>query len=165
MLEIRWGLLIGLARAIWMLLEYFLGWHGRQFEHYSLVSSFDAVILLVGIPLAIRDKRQDDMGELISFRVALRTGIIVTAVAASVSVLFMIMYFNVINPGWTEFAAEYTRQQMQLIDAPQQEIAEAVENARIKFSRGYKMFETAISVIIQGSLLSVLAALLLRRKN
>jgi hypothetical protein len=110
--EIKYGLLTGAGVCAYILIEYLLGFHNEHVEIGKYSGYFSSVIPLVFLYIAIRHRRDKLQGGKLGFLEGMQSGFLVSAVAALIITLFMLVYNHYINPGWMELAMAREKEQM-----------------------------------------------------
>lgn len=96
--EIRAGVIISFVVFLWLLLEYYLGFHTRYIDYYPFFTWLYIIVPVIGIYVTVRWKRNRVLNGLISFSEALTSGLVVTAVTTILVPIFTLLYVTIINP-------------------------------------------------------------------
>ena len=134
------GLLAAGGAAAWTLIEYALGFHTTRLDVGRYTGFFGLVFPVVAIVLALRAARRARGG--LSFMQGVGEGLAVTGVFAVLGVVFLWLYYAVVNPGF--FADTAQR-------------GEPVTLAS-------QLVVVVVSSLVMGLVISLVAAALLRRR-
>jgi len=96
--EVRSGIAISVACFFWLLMEYWLGLHGKYLDVEPFFFGLILLIPLIGIYWGIKAKRDRFYHGSISFFNALKSSLIITATTSVVTPLFVWLYISAINP-------------------------------------------------------------------
>lgn len=99
--EIKFGLLAGTALIAWTIAQYMLGFHTTRL-HIGYYSGYGMyAFILLALWMGLREKNADK-GYKMTFRMGIRTGLILLLIAAGTSSAFMFLYDYKINPLWVD---------------------------------------------------------------
>lgn len=158
--EWKWGGIIGLAGFAWLVTSWAVGWHESGIGLVQVSSALAILVTLAGTSLAMSDllRREPET----SFAEGLRRGALVSVIAGGIAVLAQVVYFKVINPGWTDYMVE----QVRLLYAGQglggEDLDEVVTGARTTFGLSSYAIQAGAGVLIMGGLCSAVSLWVLR---
>src|SRR5258707_15625252 len=104
--EVKYGVITGIAVCSLVVIEYLMGFHTSRLEIGRYSGYFSMIIPFVTLFLAIREKRIETEEESLSVWQGIRTGVLVSFLSAVITAVFMLLYNNLINPGWQRAAME-----------------------------------------------------------
>lgn len=159
--EHKWGIAIGVLNFMWLLGEYAAGLHGKHVDQYARVTNYALLIPLVCTPIALLQIKKNTFNGVISFSEALKSGIVISTIAAFIAAFGVFVYFQ-INPGFTDFMVDYSKQNALKNDEP---IAKAADLAKMLYSMNSYIIQSFISAIGFGMVLAALIALVIRNKK
>ena len=136
-----WGTVAAAGGAAWTLIEYGLGFHTERAEVGRYTGFIAIVFPIVAIVAALRVARAE--AGTLSFGRGFREGMAVTLVFALLGALFFAVYFSAINPAFLERAA-----------------AEGAPS-----TIGGQIALLFVSSLIGGIIISLIAALVMRRRG
>lgn len=164
-LELRWGLIIGLTSMIWLYASYYLGFHTSGIEKMQMLVLISFLLCFVVYFLAFLAlmKREPET----TFPEGVKSGLLMTAVAAVIALLTQLGYFTVVNPGWTDYMVEETRLYFSEKGVEGEALEARLEEARTNFSLRSYLFQSALGTLVIGALFSaiIMGAMVLRRKR
>jgi hypothetical protein len=161
---LTYGLVTALVSALWMLVEFFLGFHGENIASGQHFRWLPWLILLVGIVLAIRAQRAAGGGTL-SYGRGVGTGVL-TAIVWSLAVsVWSFIYTSAINPDFIEFMVQFQLDEMERKGmAP--EMIDAAEKVIRMMS--HPLLSAVMGVVtfgVFGTVVSLIAAAVFRTKE
>ncbi len=157
--ELKYGLIIGLLSAAWVMGEYAAGLHTDLIEYHPIVTWFGMLIPIIGIVLALKEKRALQ-GKSLTYGQGVLTGFIVSVITALIGSLFFYIYIEIINPDFFPAMIAGARDQAETagLDADM-----ARKNAEMYFNMKSYLMQTFFGSIIFGLVVSLIAAAILRR--
>lgn len=162
-LELRWGLLIGIANLVWLYGTFYAGLHTRGVAGIQVVTLGAFLLSLIGYVFALRAvvRREPET----SYLEGLKSGAVVAGVVALVAMIAQVGYFKVVNPDWTEYMVGETRKFFEARGLPEEGIAEQVEGARKTFGLGSYVIQSALGAVFLGVLFSSIIMIFLRKRR
>lgn len=157
-LEWKWGLLIGGANVIWLVLSWLMGMHGNGLGLIQVTFAFSFFISLVGYVLAFRAILLAEPET--SFVEGIRSGAIIAGVSAILAILGQVLYFTLLNPAWTDYLVGQTRKHYEAkgINGAQLELllnqaraAYGFQNSVVQAGLGVLLFGMIFSAVIMGA--------------
>lgn len=162
-LELRWGLIIGAANLVWLYGSYYLGLHTSGLGAMQAMVVVSLAISIVGYVLAMRALMRQAPET--SIPEGIRSAAIIAGVAAAIAVLAQVGYFKMINPGWTEFMVEQTREHFANAGLEEEQLAQVVEQSRKTFGLGSYATQAAMGALVIGMLTSTISLFVMRRRQ
>ena len=151
--EIKWGVIFVLATLLWNLLERLLGFHSDKIDQHQTVTTFFMIPAIVIYVLALRDKRNNDLGGKMTYKQGLITGLIVTLVVTILTPLSQYMAVEVISPDYFSNIIEHS------VATGEQ----TLEEAQAFFNLQSYMVQSIIFAPIAGILTTLIVALFMRK--
>jgi len=151
--EIKWGVIFVLATLLWNLLERLLGFHSDKIDQHATVTNFFMIPAIVIYVLALRDKRNNDLGGKMTYKQGLITGLIVTLVVTILTPLSQYMAVEVISPDYFSNIIEHS------VATGEQ----TLEEAQAFFNLQSYMVQSIIFAPIAGILTTLIVALFMRK--
>jgi hypothetical protein len=152
--EWKWGGLIGGAGVAWLVISWALGWHGRGLGLIQVTAALSMLVGLAGYFLAMRDllRREPET----TLAEGIKRGALIAVIAAVLAVLGQVIYFQVLNPGWTEYMVEQTRLWYAGRGMEEKALEEIAASARGTF--GFRSYATqaGAGAFLQGILFSAM---------
>lgn len=161
--EVKWGLITGIGVCLWVLAEYVLGFHGERWQIGQWSGFLSIVIPIVTLTLALRHKRDHELGGALPWGAAIKSGAIISLITGIVTTIFMALYNRVINPGWMEYVLAQQRLQWAADGMSETEIATRVEGYEMLMSETVQIVSGLMMPIVFGIILTVIITFLLRR--
>lgn len=98
--EIRWGVYFTGMTLGWMLMEKLTGLHSTHIDRHATLTNLVAIPAIALYVFALRSKRDNDLGGTMSYRQALVSGAIISAVVMVLSPLTQLITSKVITPDY-----------------------------------------------------------------
>lgn len=169
---VKFGLVTGLIVSAWNLSCFTivswlnkilsLGFPAARIRAYS--GLFGIVILLIGVSLGIKEVKRRN-GYRISFVQAIKTGISISLISASISGFFAFVYCTVINPGYTDYMVKQAESALMQAHKTPEEIRQTLLSVRNQFSTLTQVFQALVAQSIMGTLGSVIIGLFTKTKK
>ncbi len=158
-LELKWGIIIGLAGMIWLYLSYYLGMRSNGIDLVQAVWLIGGVISLVGYIVGLRAiKKQEPELEYLE---GVRSGAIIASIVAFFAVITHIGYLKVIDPGWPDYITGQVQAHFENIAFS----TEQLEEIRDGYSLGATLRNSALGTVIVGVIFTAVIMLFLRKRR
>lgn len=161
------GLLAGLIVAAWMLLA-MSGYKSPNFEGSMLLGYTGMVVALSLIFVGIKSYRDKQGNGTISFGKALKMGLLITLVASTIYVIaWQIDYYFFIPDFFEKYSAHIIRDMKAHGASPaqiQQQMTDSQQTGKLYRNPLFNAMFTYIEILPVGIIMSLLAALILKRK-
>ena len=162
-LELRWGIIIGLANLVWLYLSCFLGMHDQGLGMIQVMTLVSVLISVFGFLFALRAlMRQVPETQYLE---GVRAGAIIAGTVAVIAAVAQVGYFKVINPGWTDYMVEMTRAHYLESWLSENESAEFAEGARKTFGLPSYMLQSALGALLIGMMSTAIIMAFLTKRN
>ena len=161
--ELRWGLIIGLVNLAWLYGTYYAGLHTRGMVGIQVLTIGSFLLSIVGYVFALREvvRREPET----SYLEGIRSGAVIAGIVAVIAVIAQFGYFKLVNPGWTDYMVEQTREHFAAQGLPADQVEEIAEQSRKTFGLASYMIQSALGAIFLGMLSSAIILIFLRRKR
>lgn len=163
--EIKYGLIIGLVGGIWLILEYLFGLHNEHIEIHPYVSSIAFVIPIIGIALAIREKRDKENGGVITYGEIIKAGLIISVITGFISLAFQYVYLELINPDYFKFMIEYSKEKMKETTTDPNVITYAVNEAEGYLNPKSYLLQSFFIPIVLGFFITLVVGIFVKKDN
>lgn len=160
-LEIRYAVLISLLMLLWLAIEFMLGLHDNYIQYHPYVTMFALVIPIAGSYLAIKSKREEQNGH-ITFKQALRTGIVIALFSALFTVPVQLAFHFIINPDFFDNMIAYAVKHAELL---KMDAGKATADAQNYFSLSSYITMSFLGTLVFGSLIALILALVMRDRK
>lgn len=151
--EIKWGVIFTAAMLVWMVFERLMGWHGSQIDQHATMTLFFAVIAIGVYILALRDKREKDLGGVMDWKQGFVAGFYITIVIVILSPLAQLITHFVITPNFFTNMIDYATQTGMM----------SREEAESYFSLGSYLIQSAGGALAMGIITSAVVALFTKK--
>ena len=154
--EFKWAGIFIAVMLLWMLGERIAGLHSTNLEYHPLVTMFFMIPAFAIYILALRDKKNNDLGGQMNFKQGFMSGLLISIVITILSPLTQWVISNLITPEFFPNVIEYALETGYYDD---REAAEAY------FSYENYAVQSTIWAMISGVLTSAIVALFVRSKE
>jgi hypothetical protein len=157
-----YGLYVTAANIILTLIMYFTG----LWKSAPAVGYLSLVFLVLGVVMAIKDRRDNVNPGEIRFGQAFSTGFTVVIVAALTGAIFFYVYANYINPDLETYMTEQMQQGMeeQRGKMSDEEFAQAQKYSGMMSSPVTMAITQVLMSLLLGSVISAICAAILKRE-
>ncbi len=156
-IEIKWAILFSIASILWLGIERLLGWHDELIsQHYLLTNIFAIVAILVYV-LALRDKRDNYYGGVMSWKQGFIAGCIMSLFVALLTPVALYISINYVSPNYFPNMIEYSVE-----NYPDSYPTRA--DAEAYFSLSNYIMQSAIFAVIVGVITSAIVAVFVKKK-
>lgn len=154
--EWKWGILIGGACSVWLVLCWALGLHGGGLGRLQLATGLSVLVSFVGYVLAMGSvfRREPET----TFAEGLRFGALIAVVSALVIVLAHFLYLRFLNPGFAEHVAGEYRNHFESAGVKEPDLTAIAEGAKAAFGLRATLIQAGGGAIVQGLIFSAIAA-------
>ncbi|MGB5942330.1 MAG: DUF4199 domain-containing protein [Leeuwenhoekiella sp.] len=153
-IEIKWAIIFTVLSLIWMVFEKSMGWHDENIADHAIYTNFFGLVAVLVYVMAIRDKRDNYYGGVMTWKQGFFSGFILSAFVAIISPLAQYITHEWITPNYFKNVIAYavnTGEQTQ-------------EEAEAYFNLGSYILQSVIFAFVIGLLTSAVVALFVRRK-
>lgn len=95
------GIFAGAGAALWTMFEYAMGWHNEHLETGAMTGFVAIIFPTAAILWALRATKRSH-GGVLTLKQALMCGVAVSAISATIGVIFFYIYYSSINPEFLE---------------------------------------------------------------
>ena len=153
--EIKWGLIFTIVALLWMVFERMMGWHGENIAQHATMTNLFAIPAIVIYVFALLDKRNNDLGGIMTWGQGFTSGLIITLVVVILSPLAQYLTHTIITPEYFTNVIEYA------VDSENM----TREEAEGYFSLRNYMMQSAIGGLIMGIVTSAIVAFFTKKKS
>ncbi len=163
--EIRTGILLSVGLFLWLLLEFFLGFHTTRIDYHPFITWLSIVIPIVGIYWSMKVKRDREYAGKISFVQALKSGFVVTAIMSLLGPIMVFVYVSAINPLFFSTMLAHSKVMIEGLNISVIDKEKMIEESTRNFSTSSYVIQSFIGSLIMGTVLSLLTAALMKRNT
>jgi len=163
--EIRTGILLSLGLFLWLLLEFFLGFHTTRIDYHPFITWLCIVIPIAGIYWSMKVKRDRDYAGKITFIQALKSGLVVTAIMSLISPIMVFVYVSAINPLFFSTMLAHSKVMIEGLNISIVDKEKMIEESTRNFSASSYIMQSFFGSLIMGTVLSLLTAALMKRET
>lgn len=163
--DLKFGIITGITVCAWILIEFFLGFHTTRLSVGEYSSYFAIVIPLVTLYMGIKEKRDRYYKGKITVSAGIRTGLMITLVSAIITTIFLVIYYNYINPDFIQIGLALQKHRIILTGRTELEIAREMEKIREIFSFTHQLLYGILSTLGIGFVISLALSVLLKNNK
>ncbi len=173
--EIKFGIITGFSIILYVLLEYYLGFHSTRI---AVAEYADYLVFLIPIaPLffAMNHKRKSAPEGQVPFNRSVATGLTISVISTVIATTFIIFYLKRINPQFGDARIAFESNKLFAEGIPEEIVIQKVNGLRLRFSFGAQIIWTffgqlifsTFSTLVVSTFLTqnTLATLLLNRRK
>ncbi len=161
--EAKFGLLTGIGICLWILLEYMLGFHTTKM-HIGRYSMYLVLLIpILTIYLALKEKRDLQLKGKISINNGIRAGLMISLIASIIISVFLIVYFNYINPQYSELGVAYYKEKIILSDKTLIQQTQELDSIKRMFGFINQLLFGIIGTIGIGLFISLIVSIYLKK--
>ncbi len=161
--EIRTGILLSVGLFLWLMLEFFLGFHTTRIDYHPFITWLSIVIPIAGIYWSMKVKRDRVYAGKITFIQALKSGLVVTAIMSLLGPIMVFVYVSVINPLFFSTMLAHSKVMIEGLNISIVDKEKMIEESTRNFSTSSYVIQSFIGSLIMGAVLSLLTATLMKR--
>ncbi len=158
-LELKWGIITGLAGMIWLYASYYLGLRSNGIALVQVAWLIGGLISLAGYTIGLRAiKKQDPELEYLE---GIRSGAIIAGILAVFAAIAQVGYFKVIDPNWPTYIVSEVLTHYKEIEFS----AEALADIRKSYSLGSTLIKSSLGTVISGIVITAVIMLFVRKRS
>lgn len=157
---LKYAIITSLAMFIFSIVMYITGMYLN-----STLNWLSYILLLAGLVFAVKDRRDKDLGGLISFGEGFKTGFLFCLITGAIGAVFGVIMMNVIAPDMIGEILKKAETDMINKGLPDAQIQVAMEWTRKFMNPLWIAIWSLVFTIIFGSILSLLVAGILKKEN
>ena len=163
--EIQTGILLSVGLFLWLLLEFFLGFHTTRIDYHPFITWLSIVIPIAGIYWSMKMKRDREYAGKISFVQALKSGLVVTGIMSLLGPIMVFVYVSAINPLFFSTMLAHSKVMIEGLNISVVDKEKMIEESTRNFSTSSYVIQSFIGSLIMGAVLSILTAALMKRNT
>jgi hypothetical protein len=165
---IRWGGILGAVSILITMILYAVD--------YSLMvqlkTLFISLLIYLGLVIYAGINYRNSIGGFLSFGKAFQHGFLVLAISALISTIFNILLYTAIDPELpqklTDASIENTRQMMENFGAPEDQVDEALEQARERSNDQFSVGGLALGyvwILVFSAIMALISGLIVKKNE
>ena len=163
--EIKYGIITGLIICLWHLIEYFLGFHSYKMHIGEYTTYFVVIIPFITLYLGIKEKRDKIYNGRISLRQGVRTGLMISLIGTVIVAVYLIIYFNSINPNFLDLSIAYQKSKLMSRGRTAEEITTEMDRLKFMFNFVNQLLFGIIGLVTSGFIISFALSMLLKKNH
>ncbi len=164
-IEIKYGIITGLGVSAYVMLEFLLGLHTKYIEIGEFSGYFSAIIPILTLYFAFREKRDLQPGSILPYGKGFLTGLYISIIASFIIAVFFSIYYAYINPDFIKDGAEYARNKMIAMHVSQAKIDQELKDEAEMSRQPMQFFLTFVGTVFPGIMLSLIMVLIMKKKR
>ncbi len=163
--ELKYGVIIALASAVWLIAVDLAGLHDKYIEYLNTIMWLAYAIPIAGLFFAIKDKRDKDYKGYISYGQCVKSGIIISLIQGILGAIVQVVFILFINPNFSVAMTDYQRQQMLIKGVPEEQADIAINMMQFMFSPTMMAVFAFIGAIIGGLIITLILGAILKKEQ
>lgn len=160
-LEWKWGVIIGAVSFVCSVAAWAVGLHGKGIGMIQLSTFFTLILAFAVYLVALRQVYRAEPEK--SYLEGLRTGTVISIIAAVIAAGGQVIYFYFINPGWTEHLVEESRRHYVEAGLDADKVEEMLTIARSVYGMQTSSMQAGAAILLVGVLASISGCALFSR--
>jgi Protein of unknown function (DUF4199) len=159
-LAIKFGLITAIASFVYSIILYITHQYTNTWLPYV-----GLIIMLIGLTMGIRERRDKELNGYISYGGAFGTGMMISLVIALISIVTTFLMFSVIAP---DEIGEIAKKQQQALEAKgmsQDQVQQAMDIAQKFMTPTWFVIWGIIGILFFGCIINLILAAILKRDN
>jgi len=161
--EIKYGIITGLIICFWQLSEFLLGFHTNKMNIGEYTTYFVVVIPIITIYMGIKEKRDKIYSGHISISRGIRTGLMISLVATLIVAVYLVFYFNSINPDFLELSIAYQKGKLLSRGKTVEQISLEMNQLKFMFDFVNQFLFGTLGLLTSGFIISFALSLFLKK--
>ncbi len=162
--EIKAAIIISVLGFAWLLGEYAVGLHDKYVDYHPIISMFGIVIPIVGIRIAIGNKKKSNGGNM-TYAEGFKTGSFVSVLSGVMAPIGLLIYTRIINPNWFDFMVKYSTRRALQAGLKGEQLTQSITYAQNYFNERSYVLQTCFGTIVSGIVISAIISLMMRTKG
>ena len=152
-LELKWGVILGLSVSLWIMVEFFLGFHTTRMN-YGIYSGYVASLIpIVCLWYGIKEVKKTFPH--MRFLQGFASGLCMAFFAAFIVTGFLYVYNVYINPSWMENGYQFVASQLNASGLDQTHVATQLDELRMLYTLNGQLFAGFLGMLVQGLIISL----------
>lgn len=151
-LEIRWGVIFSVAMLVWLFIERLVGLHSTYIAQHVMWTNLFAIVAIAIYVLALRQKRQRELQDKMTWKQGFMCGLGITIVVAILTPLTQWLAHSFVSPHFFTNMVEFAVSSGNMTEA----------QALSYFSLQSYMIQAVIGAVVMGVITSAVVALFVR---
>ena len=154
--EIKWAVIFAVVSLLWMVLEKLVGLHDVHIDKHMYLTNLFAIPAIILYILALKDKKNSDLGGQISYKEGFITGLIITIIVAALSPLTQWITSTIITPEYFPNVIAHS---------VKTGFHSSLEEAEAYFNLQNYIIQGLIGAMIMGVITSAIVAIFVKSKT
>lgn len=161
--EMKYGVIIAAVSALWVIIQDLVGLHDKYIQYQNMVSWLGFIVPIVGLFLAIKEKRDKEFEGAIAYGQCIKTGLLTSVVSGFFGAIFQFVFTKFINPNFLSAMLELQRQAMLDKGLPPEAIDRAMGFMEFSFSPLFFTIMAFVGALIIGLIFSLIFGAFLKK--
>jgi len=163
--EIKYGIITGICICCWHIAEYLFGLHSSRMHIGEFTTYFVVIIPFITLYFGIKEKRDKFNNGHISLGQGIRTGLMISLIGTLIVAVYLVIYFNSINPSFLDLSIAYQKGKMISRGKTAEEIASELGKLKFMFKFVNQLLFGIIGLVTSGFVISFALSMLLKRNH
>jgi hypothetical protein len=163
--EYTFGILSGLLVCALVMVAHFMGYYTTNINSGKFLGFCFFIIPIVFILIGIYVKKTKDLDGYLDLKDGLKTGIIISFINGIITTIFLLIYFNYINPDFYNIYIRYETKVLADLGKTPKEIDDLLEQFRASQKIGAQILSGILTTPLFGMIPSLIITLILRKNR
>ncbi|HKR07004.1 MAG TPA: DUF4199 domain-containing protein [Bacteroidia bacterium] len=160
---LKYGLIAAATGILISMITFLLGLDKTDTGEY--IGYLNIIVMIVAMVMAIKEKREKELGGFIEFGQAFGTASMTILVASAITAVYTYLYVSVINPGFREYTLQKQIAKMEEKGMSQDEIDTAMHYTEKFMSPVMMSVFTFLGGMFFGMIIALIIAAIMRKSN
>jgi len=160
---LKYGLITAAAGIVISMITYLLGLDKTSTGEY--IGYLNIIVMIAGMIMAVKEKRENELGGFIEFGQAFSTATMTVLIAAAITSVYTYLYVSVINPGFREYTMQKQIEKMEAKGMAQEQIDVAMSYTEKFMTPTMMAIFTFLGGMVVGIILALIIAAIMKKSN
>jgi hypothetical protein len=163
--EQTYGILSGLLICVLVMVAHFMGYYTTKIDSGKFLGFCFLIIPIVFILIGIYVKKTKELGGYLDLKDGLKTGILISFINGIITTIFLLIYFNYINPDFYNLYITYETKVLADLGKTPKEIDDLLDQFRSSQKIGAQLLSGILITPLFGMIPSLIITLILRKSR
>ncbi|MEO5571303.1 MAG: DUF4199 domain-containing protein [Bacteroidia bacterium] len=161
--SVKYGLITAVTGIVISMIIFLIGLDKSQTgENLGYIN---IVILIAAMVMAVKERRENELGGFIEFGQAFSTGMMVVLIASAITAVYTFLYISVINPGFRDYVLQKQITKMETSGQSQEQIDMALPYVEKFMTPVMMTLFTFLGGLVVGVIIALIIAAIMKKSN
>lgn len=161
--KVKYGLIAAAGGILISLMIYVAGMDKTDAGQY--LNWLSAIVLIIAMVFAIKERREKEFGGFISFKTAFGTTAVITIIATFISSVYSYIYMSIINPGMKDYIMQKQLEKMEGQGMSTEQIESAMKMTESWMTPGMMTIWSLVMGLFFGIILALIVSAIMKKPN